>query len=126
MNPNSTLFRSLPHPWNLVLTHAATVLAWGLLFGLIFLLRSFFLLLFLTFVFAYIQAGGVTRLAPYLGNRTLRVVLVGLFILGILSATGIFLVPKVKPKPKSLPASLPPTSTGPTRNCSGWDGSIPC
>jgi predicted PurR-regulated permease PerM len=96
MNPNSTLFRSLPHPWDLVLTHAATVLVWGLLFGLIFLLRSFFLLLFLTFVFAYIQAGGVTRLAPYLGNRTLRVVLVALFFLGILSATGIFLVPKVK------------------------------
>lgn len=96
MNPNSTLFRSLPHPWDRVLTHAATVLVWGLLFGLVYLLRSFFLLLFLTFVFAYIQAGGVARLAPFLGNRTLRVVLAALFVLGILSATGIFLVPKVK------------------------------
>ncbi|MCL1980413.1 MAG: hypothetical protein FWG62_05000, partial [Proteobacteria bacterium] len=65
-------------------------------FGVIYLLRSFFLLLFLTFVFAYIQARSVSRLKPRIKNRIVRVVLVALLILGVLTSAGIFLVPKVK------------------------------
>ncbi len=96
MNANNTIFRSLPQPWNLILPHLATLAVWSVLFGVIYLLRSFFLLLFLTFVFSYIQARGVTQLARFITNRTLRVVLVALVILGILTSAGIFLVPKVK------------------------------
>jgi predicted PurR-regulated permease PerM len=71
-------------------------MVWGLLFGLIFLLRSFFLLIFLTFVFSTIQANGVTRLEKYIKNRTIRGVLVAILLLAILGMAGVFLVPKVK------------------------------
>lgn len=89
-------FHSLPQPWDRIMPHAATLAVWGLFFWLIYLLRSFFLLLFLTFVFSYIQAQSVNRLAPYIANRAARVVIVALFILSVLTAAGILLVPKVK------------------------------
>ena len=96
MNQNDNLFHSLPQPWNRILPHVATILVWGVLLGVIYLLRSFFLLLFLTFVFSYIQAQSVNRLEPHIKNRVMRVVLVALVILSILTAAGIFLAPKVK------------------------------
>lgn len=96
MKPNDSLFDTLPQPWNRILPHAATLAVWGVLFGVIYLLRSFFLLLFLTFVFSYIQAQSVNRLESRIPNRIVRVVLVALFFLSILTAAGIFLVPKVK------------------------------
>lgn len=96
MQHNDTLFHSLPQPWDRILPHVATLMVWGVLFGVIYLLRSFFLLLFLSFVFSYIQAQSVTRLEPYIRNRIARVVLVALIILSVMTAAGIFLVPKVK------------------------------
>lgn len=96
MNHNDALFRSLPQPWDRLLPHVATLMVWGVLFAVIYLLRSFFLLLFLTFVFSYIQARSVNRLETFIKNRVLRVALVALFLLGVLTATGVFLVPKVK------------------------------
>ena len=92
---NDSLFHSLPQPWDRILPHVATLMVWSVLFGVIYLLRSFFLLLFLSFVFAYIQAQSVNRLEPYLSNRIARVVLVALVILSVMTAAGIFLVPKV-------------------------------
>jgi predicted PurR-regulated permease PerM len=96
MNHNKDLFRSLPQPWDTLLPHAATLAVWSVLFAVIYLLRSFFLLLFLTFVFSYIQARSVDRLESLIKNRVARVVLTALFFLSVLTATGIFLVPKVK------------------------------
>lgn len=96
MQHNDNPFHFLPHPWDRILPYAATLTVWGLFFGTIYLLRSFFLLLFLTFVFSYIQAQSVNRLERYIANRIARVVMVALCILGILTAAGIFLVPKVK------------------------------
>jgi len=89
-------FNFLPRPWDRIFHHVAMIMAWGLLFGLIFLLRSFFLLLFLTFVFSTIQANGVTRLEKHIKNRTIRGVLVAILLLTILGMAGVFLVPKVK------------------------------
>jgi len=96
MSQNDTLFHSLPQPWDRILPHIATLIVWGVLLGVIYLLRSFFLLLFLTFVFSYIQAQSVNRLESRIKNRVVRVVLVALVILSVLTAAGIFLVPKVK------------------------------
>ena len=96
MQNNHPSFRSLPQPWDRIVPHIATVVVWGMLFGLVFLLRSFFLLLFLTFVFSTLQANGVARLQKYIKSRTLRVVCVQILFLVILSMVGVFLVPKVK------------------------------
>ena len=89
-------FSSLPQPWDRIFHHIAIIIVWGTLIGLIFLLRSFFLLLFLTFVFSKIQVNGVNRLEKYIKSRTVRAVLVAIFLLTILGIAGVFLVPRVK------------------------------
>ncbi|MFV0439418.1 MAG: AI-2E family transporter [Desulfopila sp.] len=91
-----TIFVSLPPPWDRIIPRLTMILVWGLLFATIYLLRSFFLLIFLTFVFSYIQIGGVTKLKKYIQNRIIRVVLVAVMNLLLLCMVGIFLVPKVK------------------------------
>ncbi len=96
MKTNPPPFSSLPQPWDRIIPHVAIVMVWGMLFGLIFLLRSFFLLLFLTFVFSIIQANGVARLEKYIKFRSIRVVLVAILFVTVLSMAGVFLVPKVK------------------------------
>lgn len=96
MNRNDTFFHVLPPPWNTLLPHLATIVVWGIFFSLIYLLRSFFLLFFLTFVFSYIQERSVNRLEPYIKIRAMRVCIIALIFLSILTTVGIFLVPKVK------------------------------
>ncbi len=75
---------------------------WGVLFGVIYILRSFFLLVFLTFVFAYIQTNGVSRLKAVIKNRTVRVIIVAAVFLSILVSIAIFLVPKVQKQAMSF------------------------
>ncbi len=72
------------------------IFVWSLIFGVVYLLRSFSLLIFLTFVFAYIQSRGVNKLQRWVTNRTVRVVLVALILLGILIGVGTSVVPKVR------------------------------
>jgi len=93
---NQPPFSSLPQPWDRIFHHFAIIMVWGTLIGLIFLLRSFFLLIFLTFVFSKIQANGVNRLEIYVKNRTVRAFLVAICLLTVLGIAGVFLVPKVK------------------------------
>jgi predicted PurR-regulated permease PerM len=87
--------RSLPPPWDRIFSLGTRVLVWGLLFGVLYILRPFFLLIFLTFVFAYIQAHGVDGLQHRVKNRALRVVLVALVFLGFIGAVGYFLAPQL-------------------------------
>jgi len=61
----------------------------------LYFLRSFFLLIFLTFVFAYIQAKGVARLGKYLPSRNIRVIVVALVLLGVLLCLGALIAPRV-------------------------------
>ncbi len=107
MKTNRPPFSTLPRPWDRIVPHIAIVMVWGMLFGLVFLLRSFFLLLFLTFVFSTIQANGVARLEKHIKNRTLRVVLVEILFLVILSMVGVFLVPKVKVQTELFMSQFP-------------------
>ena len=83
------------------------MLVWGGVFAVVFILRSFFLLLFLTFVFGYIQNRGVNRLHGVIPNRSLRVVLVASIFLGVLVAVGVFLVPRAKEQTVLFVTQLP-------------------
>lgn len=83
------------------------LLVWGGVFAVVFILRSFFLLLFLTFVFGYIQNRGVNRLQGLIPNRPLRVVLVASVFLGVLVAVGVFLVPRAKDQTVLFITQLP-------------------
>ncbi|MDO5673795.1 MAG: AI-2E family transporter [bacterium] len=96
MHTPHPLSENFPPPWNRILPYAANIFAWGVLIGLIYLLRSFFLLIFLTFVFSYIQARSSLRLKPYIKSRIVRVVVVAIAFISILTAAGVFLAPKVK------------------------------
>lgn len=69
---------------------------WTGLVAVLFILRSFFLLIFLTFVFAYIQARGVDKLSKYISSRKLRVVSMGSIVLAVLTFVSLFLYPSVK------------------------------
>lgn len=82
--------------WNRALPLFMRVLVWSAIFFILFVLRSFFLLIFLTFVFSYIQANGVRRLEPKIKNRTARVVVVAIGFLLVLLAVGAYIVPSVK------------------------------
>lgn len=74
----------------------ARVGTWLLVLAILFLLRSFFLLLFLTFVFAFLQGRGVDVLAKRIPSHTLRAWLVGMTLLGSIVGIGIFLAPNIK------------------------------
>lgn len=83
-------------PWDKIFQISNRLLVWGILIGIVFFLKSFFLLMFLTFVFAYIQTRSVLRLKPLIRNRSARVLLVAFFFLGIMTSIGLFIVPEVK------------------------------
>lgn len=92
--------RQFPYPWNRIYQIATRILVWGSFFAVLYILRSFFLLLFLTFVFAYVQARGVDRLAGKLKNRIIRVVVVAAIFLGVLVSVGLFVAPQVQSQAK--------------------------
>ncbi|HPY39014.1 MAG TPA: AI-2E family transporter, partial [Thiolinea sp.] len=82
--------------WERFLPTLARIAVWGLFFGLLALLSSFFTLLFLTFVFTYLQSSIVDwllRFAPK--RRTSLVILVSSLFLSIVIALGVFIAPKV-------------------------------
>lgn len=72
------------------------VLVWGGLFGIVYLLRSFSLLMFLVFVFSYIQSNVVNKLEPWITSRPIRVTLVGSLFLASLIMVGSFLIPQFR------------------------------
>lgn len=75
-----------------ILTRA---LVWGIFLAVLYILQSFLLLLFLTFVFSYILAKGAARLEPYIRNRTWRVILFSGFFLTFLTTVFLYLSPRV-------------------------------
>ncbi len=88
--------RPLRPPWDRLLPLATRVFVWAIILGTLVLLKSFFALIFLTFVFAYIQAGVVSGLSVYAPKRRVALVaLVGVLFLSIVVALSIFLAPRV-------------------------------
>lgn len=69
---------------------------WGSLFAVLYLLRSFSLLMFLVFIFSYIQSNAVVRLEPYIEKRTPRAVLVGVSFLAVFAMMLALLLPQIK------------------------------
>lgn len=94
--PDETQSKSLPPPWDRIFSLGTRTFVWGLLLAILYLLRPFLLLIFLTFVFAYIQAHGVDGLAHRIKRRGLRVTLVGTVFLGTILATGFTLAPQIE------------------------------
>lgn len=85
----------------------ARLFVWGALLGVVWLLRSFFLLIFLTFIFSFLQSKGTDRLSRYINNRQIRVVLSALVLLSIIVAIGFFVVPRVREQMISFTERIP-------------------
>jgi len=75
---------------------------WIFLFLLIYWLRSFFLLIFLTFVFSFVQYSIGEKFKQRIKNRRLRTCLIGVSMLLLISGTMYFLVAEVKIQTKSF------------------------
>lgn len=88
--------KPLPAPWDRIFRLGTRLFVWGSIAAIIYMLRPFFLLVFLTFVFAYIQSHAVDGLGHWIRNRPARVVLVMLVFLGVLVGVGSFVVPHIK------------------------------
>lgn len=99
---NNTHSFDTPQSWDRLFPFSARLLVWGLLFSILYMFRSFFPLIFLTFVFSYIQTNGVNRFAPYIKNRTLRVILVGIVFLSAIVTLSLFLAPRVATQTKGF------------------------
>ncbi|MDP6930709.1 MAG: AI-2E family transporter, partial [Planctomycetota bacterium] len=94
--------KPLPAPWDRIFRIGTLTFVWGSIAAIIYILRAFFLLVFLTFVFAYIQAHGVDKLSRWIASRMVRVVLVFLLFTGILTGTGFFVVPHIQDQAVNL------------------------
>lgn len=82
--------------WEQVLPIVIRLFVWGLFFGLLTLLSSFFTLIFLTFVFSYLQSSMVDMLSLRIRwLRTSLVFLTGGMFLSIIIAVSVFIAPKV-------------------------------
>lgn len=82
--------------YELMVSWLSKIMVWGALFSVVYLLRSFSLLMFLVFVFSYIQSNVVIKLEPWIPNRPARVTLVGCTFLASLILTGSFLIPQFR------------------------------
>jgi predicted PurR-regulated permease PerM len=89
-------YKTLPPPWDRIFSLGMRLFVWALIATGIYILRPFFLLIFLTFVFAYIQAHGVQGLQNRIRNRPLRVTIVALVFLGTILATAFTLAPQIE------------------------------
>jgi predicted PurR-regulated permease PerM len=74
----------------------AKMAVWLGLFVLIYWLRSFFLLIFLTFVFSFLQYNAGEKLKAKIRNRRLRTCLIGVILLLMISGTIYFVTTQVK------------------------------
>lgn len=91
-----------------ILSTGAKVSAWFLLFAVLYILRSFFFLILLTFVFSYVLSHAVDALrSSALPNRSTRVVLVSSFFAFILVLVGTLIVPLIREQASVIAHSYP-------------------
>lgn len=104
---NEAQTKTLPPPWDRIFSLGTRAIVWGVLVAVVYILRPFFLLIFLTFVFAYVQAHGVDGLQHRIRSRPLRVTIVGLVFLGTILATGFTLFPQIARQTEAFTRDLP-------------------
>jgi len=74
----------------------AKIAVWIVFFATLYLLRSFFLLIFLTFVFSFLQYRAGEKLKPRIRNYRVRTWLIGMVLLLAISGSIYFLTTEVK------------------------------
>ena len=85
-----------PAPWNYLIPLGRRLVIWGIFFAILYLLRSFLPLVFLTFVFAYIAEHGVDGLAHRIRSRRIRTAIVFSTMIAVIAMLATFLAPELK------------------------------
>jgi predicted PurR-regulated permease PerM len=96
----------LPPPWDRIVPVAEKVFVWAMVFGVLWLMRSFFILVFLTFVFGYVLQHFVTRTERLIRSRRLRVVAGFLVLLALLVGLGWTIGPALIQQAKDFPGQV--------------------
>lgn len=99
--------RSLPPPWNYFVPMARQLAIWTTFFVILWFLRPFFFLVFLTFVFGYVQEHGVEILNRRVPSRRLCAVLVFVALLGILLGLGYTIGPALAEQAVDFAGEIP-------------------
>lgn len=105
--PDQDLYHERPSLLERSLPTLGKILVWGGVFAVIYLLRSMFLFIFLTFVFSFLLYRSEIRLEKRIPYRHTRVVLVSMVLLGIIVAIGIFVIPGLKVQTLSFARNFP-------------------
>jgi predicted PurR-regulated permease PerM len=85
------------------------VFIWTLIALLLYLLQSFSTLIFLTFVFSYIQISTGSFVERWIPGRKIRATAVALCLLGLLTAIGMYLIPQVRSQASVFVKGFPTT-----------------
>ncbi len=99
--------RSFPPPWNYLIPLSTRFAIWTVFFGILYLLRHFLPLVFLTFVFAYIAEHGVQGLEHRIRSRAARTATVFLTLIAGLVLIGTFLGPNFKTQALTFAEDIP-------------------
>lgn len=100
------MLKPLPPPWDRFVPFLQKIFVWALFFSILWFLRQFFLLVFLTFVFGYILDHVVEKLDGTIRSRRVRV-LIGFFgLLVVLVGLGLTVGPDLKDQAQQVPAML--------------------
>jgi len=98
--------RALPPPWNMLVPLARQLTIWVTFFVILWFLRPFFFLVFLTFVFGYVQEHGVEVLNRRIASRRKCAVIVFLVFLGALLALGYQIGPSLAQQAVQFPTEI--------------------
>ncbi|MBF0468074.1 MAG: AI-2E family transporter [Desulfamplus sp.] len=86
-----------PYDKKNIISFVSRLLVWSVLFSVLYILRSFFLLIFLTFVYAYIQVSIVNYIqSRWVVHRKVCVVATAVTLLCFFISVMLFLIPSVK------------------------------
>lgn len=99
--------RSFPAPWNYLIPLSTRFAIWIVFLGILYLLRHFLPLVFLTFVFAYIAEHGVQGLEHRIHNRAARTAVVFLTMISGFVLVGAFLGPNLKEQAVTFANDVP-------------------
>ncbi|HKX45237.1 MAG TPA: AI-2E family transporter, partial [Planctomycetota bacterium] len=98
--------RKLPPPWNSFVPFLRQLAIWIAFFAILWFLRSFFFLVFLTFVFGYVQQHGVEVLHRRFASRRRCAVFVFLTLLAVLLGLGYLIGPALARQALSFPSAV--------------------
>lgn len=101
------MLKPLPPPWDRFVPFLQKIVVWVLFFGVLWFLRPFFLLVFLTFVFGYIMQHLVEKMEGKVPSRRLRVVISFLVLLAALVGLGYTVAPALAKQVRTFASDIP-------------------